>query len=63
MRKQKPNGNLLFATLFILHRCKKEKKKASKETKQNDKLVAGLCPASIAAKKRENKQNKKETKK
>ena len=50
MRKQKLNGKLLFATLFILHRCKRKQK-------QNDKQVAVQCPASIAAKK-EGKQAK-----
>ena len=63
MRKQKLNGKLLFAALFILHRWKKEKKKNIKGNKNEmtNKLLCCAQPPSLQ--KKEKQQNKKQTKK
>ena len=57
MRKQKLNGKLLFATLFILHRCKKRKEKTSKETKTKwQKLLCCAQPPSLQKRDKKRKQ-------
>ena len=63
MRKQKLNGKLLFAALFILHRCKKSKEKTSKVTKTKWQTSCCAVPSLHRCKKgKTNKKAKKETK-
>ena len=64
MRKQKLNGKLLFAALFILHCCKKRKEKNIKGNKNEmtNKLLCCAQPPSLQKKEKQTKQTKKETK-
>ena len=67
MRKQKLNGKLLFAALFILHRCKKRKEKNIKGNKNEmtNKLLCCAQPPSLQKKEKQTKQktNKKQNRK
>ena len=64
MRKQKLNGKLLFAALFILHCCKKRKEKNIKGNKNEmtNKLLCCAQPPSLQIKEKQ-KTNKKQKRK